>query len=322
VKRYSNLDLLQYEDVTIEVPWGYISGRWYGNRADRPILAIHGWVDNLGTFDPLIPLLPDYLGILCIDLPGHGRSMHYPSGVRYSAEEYIQVIPRIMRKYNWKKVSLMGHSLGGFLGFCYTSLAPDTVDMVICLDLLLPPFREPEESIRWIRLSQEKHLELDELIGQEKPLRSKEDLIKLIEKESFKSLSPSVAYHLLHRIAKRSETYPDKFISTRDDRVKYFSKLYLASKELAAEMAERISPKPYLILKGSKSDFIGPQMSDVISILGRNNPDFEFHEIEGKHHFHILAAKECAGYIVPFIRRYHPPGKDHISSRSIEWSKL
>jgi len=50
--------------------------------------------------------------------------------------------------------------------------------MVICLDLLLPPFREPEESIRWIRLSQEKHLELDELIGQEKPLRSKEDLIK------------------------------------------------------------------------------------------------------------------------------------------------
>ncbi|XP_016964840.1 serine hydrolase-like protein [Drosophila biarmipes] len=316
------LTLEQYEDVKIDVPWGYISGRWYGNRAERPILAIHGWVDNLGTFDPLIPLLPDYLGILCIDLPGHGRSSHYPSGVRYSSEEYIHVIPRIMRRYGWQKVSLMGHSLGGFLGFCYTSLAPETVDMVICLDLLLPPFLKPNDTIKWIRLSQEKHLELDEQIGQEKPVRSKKDLVKLIEKESFKSISPSVAHHLLHRVAQHSETHPDKFISTRDDRVKYFTKLYLSSKELAAKMAERLNPKPFLILKGSKSESIGPHMSEVISLMGRNNPDFQFHEVEGTHHFHLLAAKECARYVVPFIRRYHTPGKDPVSVRSTERSKL
>ncbi|XP_017016154.2 probable serine hydrolase [Drosophila takahashii] len=314
--------LEEYKDVRIEVPWGHISGRWYGNRRERPILAIHGWVDNLGTFDPLIPMLPDDLGVLCIDLPGHGRSTHYPAGIRYSAEEYVQIIPWIMKKYDWKKVSLMGYSLGGFLSFYYASIATEKVDLIISLDLLLPKFMKPDETIKWIRLSQEKHLEEDEIIGQKNPERSMEDLIKLVVKESSRSVSPSLAHHLLHRVVKKSVSLSDRFVSTRDERVKYMTKMYLSNPELAAEMAKRIKPMPYLILKGSRSNFLGPQMSEVIDLLSRNNPDFEFHEIEGTHHFHLQAAKECARYIVPFIRRYHPPGKEHAKEISIEWSKL
>lgn len=53
-------------------------GKWWGPRDKQPIIAIHGWQDNAGTFDPLIELLPTNLSILCIDLPGHGRSSHIP----------------------------------------------------------------------------------------------------------------------------------------------------------------------------------------------------------------------------------------------------
>lgn len=53
-------------------------GKWWGPKDKQPIIAIHGWQDNAGTFDPLIELLPKDLSILCIDLPGHGRSSHIP----------------------------------------------------------------------------------------------------------------------------------------------------------------------------------------------------------------------------------------------------
>ena len=41
---------------------------------------MHGYMDNAGTFDRLIPLLPDKFYVVAIDLPGHGFSSHVPYG--------------------------------------------------------------------------------------------------------------------------------------------------------------------------------------------------------------------------------------------------
>lgn len=71
----------EWEEVQIDVPWGVIAGKWYGDREQQPVLAIHGWQDNAGTFDRLLPLLPQCIPILAIDLPGHGLSSHYPTGM-------------------------------------------------------------------------------------------------------------------------------------------------------------------------------------------------------------------------------------------------
>ncbi|TMW45440.1 hypothetical protein DOY81_009484, partial [Sarcophaga bullata] len=67
-----------YSEVCIKVPWGQICGRWYGDQLERPILALHGWLDSCGTFAILAPLIAPYRSILCIDLPGHGHSSHLP----------------------------------------------------------------------------------------------------------------------------------------------------------------------------------------------------------------------------------------------------
>lgn len=60
----------RFEEVEIPVPWGHVAGKWYGDRSKQPVLAMHGWQDNAGTFDRLVPLLPQYISVLCIDLPG------------------------------------------------------------------------------------------------------------------------------------------------------------------------------------------------------------------------------------------------------------
>ncbi|XP_039488875.1 probable serine hydrolase [Drosophila santomea] len=301
------LSLSDFQAVKIPVPWGHISGRWYGNRKERPILAIHGWLDNLGTFDRLIPLLPDYLGVLCIDLPGHGRSSHFQPGVYYSIYEYVFIIPLVMKEYGWSKVSLIGHSLGGVLSFIYASLAPHTVDMIVSLDILLPL----KNDIDYMSLSIEKQLvnvERQKLGNySEPPSYTRTQLGKVLAKGSFNSVSPELAKHLLHRQLTKSKLYPERFYFSRDIRVKHYHYIDIDD-GLAAEMARRIIKKPYLIIKGSLSPYISARCNESISILAKDNPHFEFYEVEnGTHHIHLHAAEECASYIVPFIQHHRPP---------------
>jgi pimeloyl-ACP methyl ester carboxylesterase len=69
--------------VKIRFPWGFICGKWWGPKDIRPIVALHGWQDNCGTFDTLAPLLPKNVSLLAIDLPGHGLSSRVPDGMAY-----------------------------------------------------------------------------------------------------------------------------------------------------------------------------------------------------------------------------------------------
>jgi hypothetical protein len=46
------------------------SAKVWGKPNDHPILALHGWQDNAGTFDKLIPLLPSDLYVVCLDFCG------------------------------------------------------------------------------------------------------------------------------------------------------------------------------------------------------------------------------------------------------------
>ncbi|XP_016978940.2 probable serine hydrolase [Drosophila rhopaloa] len=303
------LSLRDFKEVKIPAPWGHIAGRWYGNRQERPILAIHGWLDNLGTFDRLISLLPDYIGVLCIDLPGHGRSSHIQPGMHYAVLDYVSIIPRVMKEYGWSKVSLMGHSLGGIMSFLYTSLAPDTVDMVISLDIVVPGTPVPKRLIGILAHNMEKHLVEEDRQGNlhEPPSYTLSQLTEVLAKGSSNSVTPDLAKHLLHRQVLKSRLYPDRYYFSRDGRVKFYN-LTNMDPGLIEEMSKRIQRKPYLIIKGSDSRFVGVHTEKPIAILRQNNPHFEFYEVKGgTHHVHLHAAEECARYIVPFIRHHRPP---------------
>lgn len=294
--------------MSISVPWGHISGRWYGNRKERPILALHGYTDNLGSFDRLIPLLPDYLGVLCIDLPGHGRSSGLPPGIQYTFVEWSYVISRIMREFKWSKVSLMGHSMGGIMGFVHTCLAPQTVDFIISIEAVLSPVGRIKELSSYA-FNIDKFVEEEDHSTRptiyEPKSHTLEHLCDYLNVHSFESVPTNRAHHLLNRIMHRSQLYPEKFYLMRDNRTKYINDFNM-TRELGAEMARRIKNKPYLIIKGCDSHYITDSDYEILSILGDQNPQFEFHQVPGKHHVHLSNPADCAKYIIPFLRHNRP----------------
>ena len=91
------------------------------------MFAVHGWLDNAGTFDALVPLLPPDLRIVCVDLPGHGLSDHYPPDVTYNFLDCLPAVERLARHFGWSRFSFLGHSLGGTMAVLYAGVYPEKV---------------------------------------------------------------------------------------------------------------------------------------------------------------------------------------------------
>ncbi|XP_075900344.1 serine hydrolase-like protein isoform X2 [Nelusetta ayraudi] len=127
-------------DLRVEVPWGEIRGTVWGPDQGRPVLCLHGWADNCGSFNTLIPLLPQECRYVAVDLAGHGLSSHRPAGAFYSMVEYVVDVRRVADALELKKFSIIGHSMGGDIAGLFAALYPEMVDALIHLDnfVLLP----------------------------------------------------------------------------------------------------------------------------------------------------------------------------------------
>jgi len=147
----SNSDLnpgaLGTKEIRIPVPWGHVAGKAWGDPSNQRVLAVHGWMDNAGTFDLLIPLLKRSLYIVCVEMPGHGRSSHLPTGIPYHYIDFVATVRRVVRWLKWEKFWYMGHSMGASLGYVYNSLWPNEVQRFVCIDQL-KTVTDPESETR------------------------------------------------------------------------------------------------------------------------------------------------------------------------------
>ncbi|XP_073842392.1 probable serine hydrolase [Musca autumnalis] len=224
-----------FSEVRIQVPWGHISGRWYGDQSERPILALHGWLDNCETFAKLAPLVSPYRSLLCIDLPGHGLSSHLPAGILLLLRVlllFVRVILRLMHVYKWEKVSLLGHSMGGSTVFHFASFFPDRVDMIISLDLIKTSYRPAKIVPSNYATAIEKALRdndrlLNALPNSEPPSYTFQQCETMLFEGTHNSVELENCKYILERNVTKSHLYPDKYFFSRDGRVKYLLNLNL-----------------------------------------------------------------------------------------------
>lgn len=291
-------------EIKIRVPWGFVAGKWFGPQNTRPILCIHGWQDNASTFDLLIPLLPSHISFLTIDLPGHGLSSHLHVGRNYDAFHYVNLIRMIQKEYNWDKISLMGHSLGGVLSSLYSCIFPEEVDLLIAIDGLITDVHSNVDILHK-QINQHFVYHDKQLENREPPSYTYSDAIKRLCANPDKSITKEAAKILFTRAAVKSEKHPRKYYFRRDAKVKVYTTL-LISMEMLLVYFERLAA-PMIFIKAENSVYFGPKKNtdDILQVL-KKKPKFESYMIPGRHHLHLTSPERISGLITDFINKHRP----------------
>lgn len=276
-----------------------ILGKWWGCRNRQPILALHGWQDNCGSFDRLCPLLPAECSVLAIDLPGHGKSSKYPQGMHYFIFwDGITLIRRIVRKYNWKNVTLLGHSLGGALTFMYAASFPDDVHKLINIDIAGPTVRSVKRMAENTGRSVDKFLDYETLPDSKQPCYSYNEMVKLVLDAYDGSVDEPSVKILMKRGMRPNR---DGFLFARDLRLKV-STMGLFTAEQTLTYARLIRCKVLNIRAVPGMKFESPQFyKEVIDTLKENASQVVYLEVPGTHHLHLVTPERVAPHISQFL---------------------
>ncbi|MDN7123420.1 alpha/beta hydrolase [Pseudidiomarina sp. 1APP75-32.1] len=127
------------EPVSFQLNWGSVAGLRWGNANGKPILALHGWLDNGHSF---LPLAQQFLTsdlakshqLLAIDWPGHGLSQHRPAGNYYPFLDYVYDLVQLCEQQNWQQVEVVAHSMGAFVGNLWAGIEPQRVRHLLAIE--------------------------------------------------------------------------------------------------------------------------------------------------------------------------------------------
>jgi len=101
-----------------------ISGLAWGDPQARPLLMLHGCLDNAASFSVLAPLLSDYY-VVALDLTGHGHSGHRSADATYHIWDDLPEIIGVIEQLGWDTFDLLGHSRGAIISILLASALPE-----------------------------------------------------------------------------------------------------------------------------------------------------------------------------------------------------
>lgn len=103
----------------------------HGLPAGRTILLVHAWGESRRSFDRLLPLLPDTLRGLTVDLRGHGDADKPPGG--YALDELADDIAALLDGIGVPSAVVVGSSSGGYVAQQLAVSHPGRVDGLVLL---------------------------------------------------------------------------------------------------------------------------------------------------------------------------------------------
>lgn len=280
-----------------------IAGKWWGDLDKKPILCLHGWQDNAGTFDRLIPFLPKEFSYLAIDLLGHGRSSWLPRGIPYNLFDNVYTIIYVMKEYNWQSISLLGHSMGGAVAFLFAIMFPDKIDSLVTIEFGKNPDRSDEERIVDARENILNFITLDEKSQSisEPPSYTIDEMIEKVYTGSFGNITPESAPYLLERNIKKSSKVPGNFYFSRDPRLRNL--ILTPHPENLTLCGTRNIKVPYLFMFSPESPLFAKEFFfDQFLEASQENPKFQKIVIDSEsHYYHLNEAEKISGIIEKFL---------------------
>jgi pimeloyl-ACP methyl ester carboxylesterase len=116
-----------------------------GEAGQRPVLALHGWLDNAESFTPLAQQLQG-CHLVALDMAGHGLSDHRGADGEYHIWSDLPDILRVVDQLGWYSFELLGHSRGALIAGLFASALPERVSHLVLLDSYLAQTADASDS--------------------------------------------------------------------------------------------------------------------------------------------------------------------------------
>jgi len=125
-------------EFSIPIQRGTLQALRFGNPNGKPVLALHGWLDNAASFIPMAPYLSEH-NIVAIDFMGHGQSDHIQKGYDYGFVDWLHDAIDALDSLGWQQAHLLGHSLGGAIATAIAAGATERILSMALIESLGPP---------------------------------------------------------------------------------------------------------------------------------------------------------------------------------------
>ncbi|RHW30759.1 2-succinyl-6-hydroxy-2,4-cyclohexadiene-1-carboxylate synthase [Neobacillus notoginsengisoli] len=97
----------------------------------EPLLLLHGFTGSGGTWLPFCQKWGHHSKLICVDLPGHGKTDAPRSPERYSMQNMILDLKAILDELGVEKTNVLGYSMGGRIALGFAITCPDRVGKLI-----------------------------------------------------------------------------------------------------------------------------------------------------------------------------------------------
>lgn len=279
----------QVRECEFEVDGMTIAGRMYGGPSGTPVLAMHGWLDNCASFEPLSNHLSN-IQLLAIDMPGHGLSSHRPPDRPINIWDDLPLLLMLADQLEWDQFTLIGHSRGAGIASLFSACFNERVSKLVLLDGGAPVSTKPEDSVKqlakatkaWTRRA-----------GKRTPNYPTYDQALEARKRAVGAISEEAAVLLLERGLTKSEAG----FGWRTDPLLTVPSMMMLTPEQSDQFTAQIeAPVCMILAEGGR--LATPERLDTLNQKFQN---VEIHQLPGGHHLHM---EKQAPAVADIINRF------------------
>lgn len=106
---------------------------YYTTSGSGPALVLlHGFLESSTIWEEMIPAWKEKYTIICVDLPGHGKSGTISQV--HTMELMAKVLHELLEYLEVPKSKIVGHSMGGYVALAYAEHFPEKLDTLVLLN--------------------------------------------------------------------------------------------------------------------------------------------------------------------------------------------
>lgn len=98
----------------------------------KVVVLLHGFLENLGMWKPLMPVFENQFRVISVDLLGHGQTGCV--GYVHTMEEQAAMVKEVLKSLQIEKAFFIGHSMGGYIALALAELHPELFQGLVLLN--------------------------------------------------------------------------------------------------------------------------------------------------------------------------------------------